>query len=54
MENEKFFEFMTKMYSEMKEGFNKLDKRLEKVEGEVKKTNTAIEHDIKPKIQAML
>ncbi|MFL0197131.1 hypothetical protein ACJDU8_16430 [Clostridium sp. WILCCON 0269] len=31
MENDKIFELMTKMYTEMKEGFNKIDELEEKV-----------------------
>lgn len=33
MENEKLFELMTKMYSEMQEGFKKSDKRFDNLEG---------------------
>ncbi len=53
MENDKIFELMTKMYSEMQEGFRQVNKRIDNVEKEVKKTNAAIEHDINPKLSVL-
>ncbi len=49
MDNEKLFDFMTKMYSEMQKGFNKVDSRLTSVENVV----TRIEHDHGQKLQAL-
>lgn len=61
MENDKLFEFMTKMYSEMKEGFSKIDDRFNdvddrfnKLENEVSKIKLTIENDIKPDIKTSL
>lgn len=53
MENEKLFDFMSQMYSEMKDGFKQVNERLAKVESEVKKTNITIENDIMPKIEVL-
>lgn len=53
MENEKLFDFMSQMYSEMKDGFKQVNERLAKVESEVKKTNITIENDIMPKIDVL-
>ncbi len=53
MENEKLFDFMSQMYSEMKDGFKQVNERLAEVESEVKKTNITIENDIMPKIEAL-
>lgn len=47
------FELMTKMYSDMQEGFSNVNKRIDKVENEVIKTNITIENDVKPKIEAL-
>ncbi|SDO75384.1 hypothetical protein [Clostridium gasigenes] len=54
------FELMTKMYSEMQGGFEKVTTRLDSLETEiqdvkveVKKTNLVIENDIKPSIHAL-
>ncbi|MGB4313010.1 MAG: hypothetical protein ACOX0L_09590 [Natronincolaceae bacterium] len=44
--NEQLFEFMTKIYGEMQDGF-------EEVKNEVKKTNIKIDHEIMPKIDAL-
>ena len=49
MENEKLFEFMTQMYSEMKEGFSRLDSEMK----EVKKTLLHIEHDHGKKLEVI-
>lgn len=35
LDNEKIFEFITKMYSEMQEGFNKVNKKIDGLENEV-------------------
>ena len=44
--NEQLFEFMTKIYGEMQDGF-------EEVKNAVKKTNIKIDHEIMPKIDAL-
>ena len=44
--NEQLFEFMTKMYGEMQEGFKE-------VKSEIKKTNAKIDHKVMPKIDAL-
>ena len=54
MENDKMFEFMTKMYSEMKEGFNKVDVRLDKVDARLDKIEITLGNEIKPNIKASL
>ena len=36
MENEKLFEFMTQMYSEMKEGFNRFDSNISGLDSKMK------------------
>lgn len=61
MESEQLFEFMTKIYSEMQngfkrteEGFKKNDERFDKLEAEIAKTNITIENEINPKINALL
>ncbi|MHB8061917.1 MAG: hypothetical protein ACYDG2_04660 [Ruminiclostridium sp.] len=38
MDNEKLFEFMTKMYTYMKDGFKKVDEVLDTLETEVLKS----------------
>ena len=54
MSNEdKIFDLMEKMYSEVQDGFKDIRGRLEKVETETLKTNIAIEQDIKPKLDAL-
>lgn len=67
MENEKLFELMTKMYSEMQEGFKKSDKRFDNLEGrfdnlegrfdnlesDVKKIGAKIDGEITPKLEAL-
>ncbi len=56
MENEKLFEFMTQMYSEIKEGFNKLNLdigRLDSEMKEVKKTVLHIEQDHGKKLEVI-
>lgn len=49
MENEKLFDLMTQMYSEMKDGFKTVNERLDKVE----KTVLNIEQDHGKKIEAL-
>ena len=56
MENEKLFEFMTQMYSEMKEGFIRLSfdiSRLDSDMKEVKKTLLHIEQDHGKKLEVI-
>ena len=49
MENDKLFELMTKMYSEMQEGFKEVRDRL----GGVEKTVIHIENDHGKKLEAL-
>ncbi len=62
--DDKIFELMTQMYSEMQgtftrvrgemqSGFATINDRLDNVENEVKKTNLVIENVIEPKIEAL-
>lgn len=51
--NERLFEFMTKMYSEMQEGFRQVNSRVDNVENEIKKTNTKIDHEVMSKIDLL-
>jgi len=56
MENDKLFEFMTKMYGEMPEGFKRVEDRLTVVEDRltmVEKTVLKIEDDHGKKLQAL-
>ncbi|MCK9217115.1 MAG: hypothetical protein M0P77_04240 [Firmicutes bacterium] len=43
MENEQLFEFMTKMYSDMKEGFKKVDDKFEKIDERFEKIDERFE-----------
>jgi hypothetical protein len=52
-DNDKLFELMAQIYSEMKNGFDKADERFNDLENEVKKTNLTIENNIIPKINAL-
>ena len=49
MENEKLFEFMTQMYSEMKEGFSRLDSEMK----DIKRTLLHIEQDHGKKLEVI-
>ncbi len=51
--NERLFEFMTKMYSEMQEGFRQVNSRVDNVENEIKKINTKIDHEVMSKIDLL-
>ena len=56
IDNEKLFEFMTKMYSEMQEGFKKVNTELSEVKTRltsVENIVTRIEHDHGQKLQAL-
>ena len=60
MENEKIFELMEKMYikltsveTEMKEGFKKVDEKIERLENEVKATNAKIDGVIIPRLDSL-
>ena len=64
MENEKIFDLMTQMYSEMqkgikdvqqemRDGFKKVDERFNKVENRLDKIEIKLEHDVAPKIQIL-
>lgn len=49
MQNEKLFEFMTQMYSEMKDGFSRLDSEMK----DVKKTLLHIEQNHGKKLEVI-
>ena len=51
--NEQLFEFMTKMYYEIQEGFKQVNSRIDGVENEAKKTNAKIEHEVMPKLDVL-
>lgn len=51
--NEQLFEFMTKMYNEIQEGFKQVNSRIDGVENEAKKTNAKIEHEVMPKLDVL-
>ncbi|HSH34713.1 hypothetical protein [Schnuerera sp.] len=51
--NERLFEFMTKMYGEMQEMKVEMQEGFREVKYEVKKTNTKIDHEVMPKIDAL-
>ena len=51
--NDQLFEFMTKMYNEIQGNFKQVNSRIDGVENEAKKTNTKIEHEIMPKLDAL-
>ncbi len=56
MQDEKLFDFMTQMYSEMKEGFNKVNFDISKLDSEmkeVKKTLLHIEQDHGKKLEVI-
>ena len=57
MENDKTFELMTKMYAEMTSKMDKMYTDLKdgqnELKNEIKKTNAIIEHDVKPKVEAL-
>lgn len=51
--NERLFEFMTKMYGEMQEMKVEMQEGFREVKDEIKKTNTKIDHEVMPKIDAL-
>lgn len=54
---DKMFELMSKMYSEVKQGFAAVDKRLDNIENDIKdlkKDVVRLENDLKPKVEATL
>ena len=51
--NEQLFEFMTKMYGEMQEGFREARDERKELKNEIKKTNTKIVHEVMPKLDAL-
>ncbi len=53
MENEELFEFMTKMYGEMKEGFDGVNKRIGEVYNRITNVELKLELDIETKIEAL-
>ena len=52
-DEDKLFEFMTKMYSEMQTGFKSVNTRLDKVEGEILKIGAKIDGDLIPNQKAL-
>jgi len=50
---DKTFEFMEKMYSEMTKGFEKVNVRLDVLESGQKKIEASLEHDIKSNLQIL-
>jgi len=50
---DKVFELLTQLYSEMNARFDKVDTRLDKSENELLKTNMKIEHDVLPKLDVL-
>ena len=56
IEDEKLFEFMTKMYSEMQEGFKQVNNRIGKVDGKIdklEKTTIKMEQEHGQKLDAL-
>lgn len=54
--NEQLFEFMTKMYGEMQEGFKEVNSRIDNLENEVRETKnkaTVIEQEHGKKLDAL-
>ena len=55
--NEQLFEFMTKMYSDLNGEIDNMNKEMQEgfkeVKNEIKKTNTKIDHEVMPKIDAL-
>ena len=47
MENEKLFEFMTQMYSEMKEGFNRFDSNISDLDSKMKEGFSRLDSELK-------
>jgi len=54
MDENKIFEFMTKMYSEMQEGFKENAKRFDSIENEIKKIGVKIDDELIPTDKALL
>lgn len=46
MQNEKLFEFMTQMYSEMKEGFSRLDSNISRLDSNIDRLDSEMK-DVK-------
>lgn len=55
--NEQLFEFMTKMYGDLNGKIDNMNKEMQEgfkeVKNEIKKTNTKIDHEVMPKIDAL-
>ena len=54
MADNEMFELMSKMYSEMQEGFKKNDKRFDSIENDIKKLGAKIEGKLIPTSEALL
>ncbi|NLI89953.1 MAG: hypothetical protein GX366_06050 [Epulopiscium sp.] len=53
MENEKLFELVTKIYSEMQEGFEELKEEIRENKASTTKIESKIENDITSKLEAL-
>lgn len=53
MDNEKIFEFMTKMYNEMQEGFKDVKSEIAENRNAITKLETKIENEIADKIRGL-
>ena len=53
MENEKLFELVTKIYSEMQEGFEELKEEIRENKASTSKIESKIENDITSKLEAL-
>lgn len=53
MENEKLFELVTKMYSEMQEGFGELKEEIRENKTSTTKIESKIENDITSKLESL-
>ena len=54
MADNEMFELMSKMYSEMQEGFKKNDKRFDTIENDIKKLGAKIDGKLIPTSEALL
>ena len=51
--DDKVFDLLTQMYSEINVRFDKINIRFDKVENQITKTNVLIENSIMPKLEAL-
>lgn len=52
--DDKIFELLEKLYSEVQHGFSKVNTRLDTLEKEVKQLGAKIDGDISPKVEVLL